>query len=663
MRHRPPTPARIEFVDGVPSAPEFGDVYHARAGAMGQARHVFLGGNGLPGAWQGRRRFAILETGFGLGHNLLTTWQAWRDDAQHCERLDYVSVELHPPDRVDLERALAAGGAPADLAAALVAAWPPPTQGLHRLAFDGGCFVLWLALGDARDLLPSLVGRFDAFYLDGFAPARNPDLWDRRLLAGLGRLAAPGATAATWSVARAAREGLVQAGFALSRAPGYDRKREMTLARHVPRVALRPLPGRPAAAAPRDLAPADRPRRAVVVGAGLAGAAVAQALAGRGWSCSVLDQAAEPARGASGNPAGLFHGTLPEEEGPHARLLRAAALLAAPGYAALVAAGVPGAVDGLVAWRRDRPPTVCPPGYACHGDAEAAAGWAGVALPGPATLYAQAGWVDPGAVVRAWLATPGVVFRGGVEVAAVRRAAQAASSPPDAGAPGAAPLPAAWELLAPDGRVIDSAEVVVIANGAGLPALGGPNGPVDAALGLHPVRGQVTWFDSATALRRPVTGQGYALSLPDGRLLCGATAHRADHEAAPRAADTAFNLGRLKSLTGIEPAAGSACGGRVGWRLGTADRLPVVGAWPDTAAAARGRSDQARWIQRLSGLFVAGGFGSRGLTWAPLAAEVIAAWIDGTPMPLEADLLDAIDPARGCVRRARRAGSGRSTAA
>jgi tRNA 5-methylaminomethyl-2-thiouridine biosynthesis bifunctional protein len=145
------------------------------------------------------------------------------------------------------------------------------------------------------------------------------------------------------------------------------------------------------------------------------------------------------------------------------------------------------------------------------------------------------------------------------------------------------------------------------------------------------------------------------LSLPDGRLLCGATAHRAETEAALREADTTYNLGRLKALTGIEPGAGAACGGRVGWRLGTVDRLPVVGAWPDTRAAARGRREQARWVPRLPGLFVAGGFGSRGLTWAPLAAEVLAGWIDGTPLPLEAELLDAIDPARGLVRAARRA--------
>lgn len=696
------TPARIEFVDGVPRAPEFDDLYHPRAGAQGQARHVFLGGNHLPARWRGRRRFAILETGFGLGHNALATWAAWREDPQRCAHLDLVSVELHPPAREDLARALAASDAPAALAGALVAAWPPPTPGLHRLAFDGGRFVLWLALGDAQRVLPSLVGRFDAFYLDGFAPDRNPGLWDQRLLGTLGRLAAPSATAATWSVARAVREGLAHAGFDIRRQPGFGGKREMLAGRFAPRFVPSPWPGRPPAreedvngwpaAAMATASPGTqvgtgttRERHAVIVGAGIAGATVARALARRGWRCTVLDRAVTPASGASGNPAGLFHGTLDAEEGVHARLLRAGTLMAAPLYAELVAGGVPGAVAGLLACREGRD-TAAPTAAALVADyarvlgAREAAALAGVALPGPATCFMQAGWVDPGAVVRACLAEPQVDFVGEIDVAGVRRAAwpplgatgpceQAAS--PSAGTQPQAP----WEVLGPKGEVLARAEVVVIASGASLPKLalpglvtddparaalaGRPAATTDLGLGWQTARGQLNWFvTGADTLRCPVTGQGYALGLPGGRLLCGATTHRDDPTPTPRAADTAFNLERLRSLTGIEPPADAEVSGRVGWRLVTGDRLPVVGAWPDVGRALEVRKDRVRCIPRCAGLFVAGGFGSRGLTWAPLAAEVLTGWIEGTPMPLEADLLDAIDPARGVVRAARRAPPG-----
>ncbi len=651
-------PARIDFVDGQAHAPDYGDCYHARAGALGQAQHVFLGGNGLPGRWQGARRFAILETGFGLGNNFMATWAAWRDDPARCERLDYLALELHPPRRADLARALGDSGADPALAAALCEAWPPAVPGIHRLAFEGGRLVLWLALGDARALVPALVGRFDAFYLDGFAPDRNPQIWDRRLLQALGRLAAPGATAATWSVAQAVRDGLAQAGFTVDKRPGYAGKRQMSVGRFEPRVRLPPLPGRP------DFAGCfgHGPRQAVIVGAGLAGAAVAHALAQRGWACTVLDRAGEPASSASGNPAGLFHGTLHDEDGAHAQLHRAGALLAAPAYRALVDAGVPGAVEGLVTRRQAGRASEVPTEYALGGSADEAAAWAGVPLGGPATLYPDGGWVAPRAVVGAWLQTPGVAFRGGVEVHAVRRRTP---EPGDvrAATTRAEPL---WDLLDPQGRVIASASVVVLASGAGLPAItiddgtGAATAPAPA-LPWQTVRGQANWFAATPRLRRPVTGHGYALQLPDGRLLCGATAHHGDADATLRADDTAFNLERLRALTGLAPEPGAGVDGRVGWRLGTTDRLPVIGPVPDTDAAARGRCDQARLVPRRPGLFLAGGFGARGLNWAPLAGELIAAWLDGTALPLTSDLLDAIDPARGLVRQARRSANSEET--
>ncbi|WP_162910231.1 tRNA (5-methylaminomethyl-2-thiouridine)(34)-methyltransferase MnmD, partial [Azohydromonas sediminis] len=262
MRFAPITPARIVFGDGAPDAPpyapDFGDVYHARAGALAQAHHVFLGGNALPQRWQQRARFVILETGFGLGHNFLATWAAWRDDPRRCERLWFVSIDRHPPTRDDLARAHAASPLPG-LARDLVAAWPPLTPDLHTLAFDGGRVMLRLAFGDVAAWLPQLVLDADAFYLDGFAPDRNPAMWDARVLKALAGRAAPGATAATWSVARDVRDGLAGAGFAVERAPGFGGKREMTVARYAPAFTPR------RARAPGRVAPRD----AVVVGAGL----------------------------------------------------------------------------------------------------------------------------------------------------------------------------------------------------------------------------------------------------------------------------------------------------------------------------------------------------------------------------------------------------------
>jgi len=139
--------------DGLPFSARYDDIYHPRAGAFAQARHVFIGGNSLPERWQGRDRFVVLETGFGLGNNFLATWQAWRDDPQRCARLVFISIEAHPLSQAELARAHAASPVP-ELAAALRGAWPPLTANLHTLDFDGGRVRLLLALGDVQAWLP-----------------------------------------------------------------------------------------------------------------------------------------------------------------------------------------------------------------------------------------------------------------------------------------------------------------------------------------------------------------------------------------------------------------------------------------------------------------------------------------------------------------------------
>lgn len=227
----PITAARIDFTDpAAPQASDFGDVYHARAGAFAQAQHVFLAGNGLPARWAGRSRFTVLETGFGLGNNFLATWAAWRDDPARCEELWFVSIEKHPLLRRDLERAHNASPQP-ELAMQLTAAWPELIPGTHELRFEQERVRLLLAFGDAAAMLAQLAVRADAIYLDGFSPARNPDMWSPHLLRHLPGLANEGCTVSTWSVAREMRDALASGGFEVRKAPGFAEKRHMTVGR------------------------------------------------------------------------------------------------------------------------------------------------------------------------------------------------------------------------------------------------------------------------------------------------------------------------------------------------------------------------------------------------------------------------------------------------
>src|SRR3954467_1212297 len=222
-------PARFELRDATPYSPEFGDVYHSAAGALSQAQHVFLAGNELPQRWARLERFVILETGFGMGLNFLATWRAWKDDAARCRRLHFVSIEKHPfalDDLRALHRLYPELGAEA---AELHARGPLPVGGAHRLEFGNVVLTLFFAdVAQLRDLRLAA----DAIYLDGFAPARNPEMWTHQVLRSVSRLAAPDATLATWSVAGTVREALEATGFALEKRAGFGGKREMLTARN-----------------------------------------------------------------------------------------------------------------------------------------------------------------------------------------------------------------------------------------------------------------------------------------------------------------------------------------------------------------------------------------------------------------------------------------------
>ena len=225
-------PATLEFDrQGTPVSSIYGDVYHSASGAPAQARHVFLAGNGLPTGWQGRARFTILETGFGLGINFMATWQAWRADSSRCSMLHFVSLEKHPFSAQDLAAAHRAWPEFTELSQALCTAWPALTAGTHRLSLAGGQVTLTLVFGDALVSLPELDCLADALYLDGFSPAKNPELWSSALVALLVRHAHAETTLATWSVAGGVRRALTDAGFSVSRVAGFGSKRQMLVGR------------------------------------------------------------------------------------------------------------------------------------------------------------------------------------------------------------------------------------------------------------------------------------------------------------------------------------------------------------------------------------------------------------------------------------------------
>jgi len=579
-------PGRYELRGDTPYSASFGDVYHSAGGGPEQARHVFLGGNDLPARWAERERFVILETGFGLGLNFLVTWRAWKDDPRRCRRLHFVSVEKHPFTAADLRALHERYPELKDEAGALHARWPPLVSGAHRLEF--GDVVLTLFFGDIA-LLRDLCLAADAIYLDGFAPAKNPQMWTHQVMRALSRLAAPQATLATWSVAGPVREALQATGFAVEKRAGFGGKREM-------------LVGRKNGDSHHFSA---RQKSATVVGAGLAGAAVCERLCARGWEVDLFERRAQPAQEASGNHAGAFHPIATPDDSVLARLTRAAFLYALRSWQAL--AGVRHDRCGLLQLARSEREIASqqaalaglPPDYAQLVTREEASAHAGVPLPAPGIWFPQGGWIKPRSLVRAQLEACGARLR--------RHFATRIESVP-------------------------KAPIVILANATEAPKLC----PVPD-LRLRRVRGQLTYVPQQ-ALEPPhcvVLRAGMVLPAVDGVCVVGATYDLEDPETALREEDHAGNLERLQAILGVPVDGGVQ--GRVAFRAVTADRLPVVGKLAD-------------------GIYGAFAYGSRGIVWAALAAELIASELEGEPLPLEGALVRAIEPAR-FRRRAESRGS------
>ncbi len=226
--------------DGSPHSPRFNDRYRSRSGPVAQATTVFLTGCGLPGRWRGAAEFTVLEAGFGLGINFLTTWAAWEADEQRCERLHFVSIEAYPVAAADIVRGARAPDCTEEedvaltslsarvqaLAQQLAGAWQSLSPGVQHLRFAEGRVQLTLAVGEVQPMLERLACVADAVYLDGFSPARNPDMWSPATLQALARHCGPGTTLATYTVAHSVREVLQQLGFRVQRLPGLPPKRQ-----------------------------------------------------------------------------------------------------------------------------------------------------------------------------------------------------------------------------------------------------------------------------------------------------------------------------------------------------------------------------------------------------------------------------------------------------
>ncbi|MCB1616008.1 MAG: tRNA (5-methylaminomethyl-2-thiouridine)(34)-methyltransferase MnmD, partial [Pseudomonadales bacterium] len=342
--------AKLEWDEqGQPFSTLFNDVYFSKASGLEESRYVFLQANNLQerfsllGEYQ---HFVIAETGFGTGLNFLAAWQLFSQSAPANAHLHFISTELHPLKIADLQRALALWPELSALSSQLIDSYPMPTPGMHFRNFESGRIHLSLLLGDANVLLPQVLDSdhpaithtesraVDAWFLDGFAPAKNPALWSEQLLQTLGRLSRIGTTAATFTAAGDVKRALQSVGFSVKKITGFGKKRDMitavkTESNHIPYKGdteqEKTDPRHSAHDTPWHLSSKTdkKPEHVVIIGSGIAACTTARTLANKGIKVTVIDKNPAAARGASGNPQAVLYSKISTNDGYLSRFVLA----------------------------------------------------------------------------------------------------------------------------------------------------------------------------------------------------------------------------------------------------------------------------------------------------------------------------------------------------
>ena len=651
-------PANLEFnAEGTPVSRDFDDVYFSNDNGLEETRYVFLGGNQFPARFTTHPRplLVVAESGFGTGLNFLTLWQAFDAfTAAHpqasLQRLHFISFEKFPLRADDLQKAHLHWPELAPWAEQLQAQWPLPFEGCHRLLLDGGRVTLDLWFGDINALTDalddSLDQKVDAWFLDGFAPAKNPDMWTPALFNAMARLARPECTLATFTSAGFVRRGLQDAGFTMQKCKGFGRKREMLTG---VMAQTRPLTPR----APWFARTGASCREVAIIGGGVASALLSLALLRRGWQVTLYCADAAPAHGASGNRQGALYPLLNAHDPALARFFPAAFTFARRLYDAL-----PVAFDhdwcGVTqtGWDEKSQHKIdqmlsltLPEEIAAAADRTRVAATIGVDTGCGGIQYPLGGWLCPAQLTAAAIE---LGVDQGLKVHYQREIVEVIQG--DGG----------WQL-----RFADNTQAVhpavVLANGHRL----GDFAQTEA-LPVYPVAGQVSHIPTTpglSRLRQVLCYDGYLTPQnPMNQQHCiGASYHRGDRETAYREDDQQHNRQRLldcfPDAEWVKEVDVSGHEARNGVRCATRDHLPVVGNAPDFAATLREYATLAEQpAQAVSApvwpdLYLLGALGSRGLCSAPLAAEILAAQMSDEPIPLDAETLAALNPNRFWVRK------------
>ncbi len=661
------THAQLDWNEaGTPVSDQFDDVYFSNVNGLEETRYVFLKQNHLPERWVDfeRSRFVIGETGFGTGLNFLAVWQwfsAFRE--QHpdanLKQLHFVSFEKYPLSLEDLKKAHESWPELAEYAEKLQQHYPAAVPECHRIVLEDGAVTLDLWFGDIKDCMPQVPygeeGIIDAWFLDGFAPSKNPEMWNQDLFNGMANMAKQDCSVATFTAAGFVRRGLIEAGFTMKKVKGFGTKRDMIAGRLETRPSRAnhlPWFARPAASNSDSIA---------IIGGGIASAALATTLLRRGKQVTLYCQDAKPAQGASGNRQGAVYPLL---NGQHVGVSRvfAPAFLFARQFVEQAAQKVDFDHDwcGVTQLMWDETSTAklekmiagnFPTELIQRLSAQETSEAIGLPIDLASVHYPQGGWLCPAELTQGLIEELNkqdnfcVKFDHKVtELNWLEDSEQ-------------------WKIIA--GETRDTHSVVVVANGHEFDTLA-----QTADIPLGKVKGQVSHIpttDTLTSLKSVLCYDGYMTphNPNNGHHCIGASYDRANLDREYDAVAQHENGAKLAKCVPNQPWVHEVNTGseqsRQGIRCVSRDHLPFIGnvatleSVRTQYADLQGKkpSDVAP-LQIEQNLFCMLGLGSRGLSSAPLLAETLASQICGDPLPFPVDVLAELHPARMWVRKLRK---------
>ncbi len=611
--YQPIEPADIDWDNGTPRCPKHGDIYFSTDGGIAETEYVFLQGNQLPQRWQKQSSFTIAETGFGTGLNFLCTLKHWFETAPDTARLNYISVEKHPLYKTDLQRAMTSWPELAKYGAELLEHYPPLVHGLHQRQLFNGRVILTLLFGDASAMFADIDAAVDAWYLDGFAPSKNPGMWTPELFKQIARLTKTNGSFATFTAAGTVRRGLKSEGFEVKTPSGFGRKRNMSVGKLT-------SPPQQQSKQPWFEYPKTetKTKQAIVIGAGLAGCTASHALAEQGWQVTLIERHAQIAQEASGNHAGVVMPRLTADMSAAGRFYLNAFLHTTHWLNQLKKR------DPSLPWFQSGVLQLCderqqqrmqklglPEDVLEICDTATASQHCGIQTKRGGLFFPSGGWLEPPALCQWLLNDQSANINRLLNQSALTLRRDHSE----------------WQIIAENG-LIANAETVIIANGYDAERL------LDTEIfTLQKVRGQLTYLESTSQsqkLKTPVCYDGYIIPTYKDLHCVGASYDTDDDSTELRPECEQQVLTALaEELAEFEKP--EVASGRVAFRTSTQDHLPLIGPVQNLEFYKNNYADLYHGkpahrypiAEYLPNLFLSVGHGSRGLVSAPFAAELI----------------------------------------